>query len=172
MADFFNPVVAQLYPDPETYDLIVLSGGTADPMGSDPWIPKPQDFLGTTADCYPQQKIVWVPWGHKAIYVAFGEVVGSMDAAEIGVSRMNTGFRAVGRRTQGFLERHEHDMTFQGHPELNADSAKTLLAATRAYMEVGEAQKTALAKSMESVHDGVWIWGRILFGLGNEPSPE
>jgi len=84
----------------------------------------------------------------------------------------STRFREVSRRTQGFLERHEHDTTFQGHPNLNVDSAKTLLAAARAYMEVGEVQKTALAKRMESVHDGVWMWGRILFGSGNEPSSE
>lgn len=35
-------------------------------------------------------------------------------------------------------------------------------------MEVEEVQKTALAKSMENVHDGVWMWRRILFGSGNE----
>jgi GMP synthase-like glutamine amidotransferase len=88
MTDFFNPVVAQLYPDPETFDLIVLSGGTAGPMGSDSWVLKLQDFLRTTIDCYPQQKIVRVSWGHQTICVAFRGVVGSMDAAEIGITRM------------------------------------------------------------------------------------
>jgi hypothetical protein len=45
MTDFFNPLVTQLYPDPEAYDLIVLSGRTADPMGSDPWVLKLQDLF-------------------------------------------------------------------------------------------------------------------------------
>jgi GMP synthase-like glutamine amidotransferase len=85
---YHDPVVAHLYSDQEAYDLIVLSGGTADPMGSDPWVLKLQDFLRTTVDYYPQQKIVGVSWGHQTICVAFRGAVGRMDVAEIGVTRM------------------------------------------------------------------------------------
>src|ERR1700759_1664679 len=60
--DFFNPSDVEHYPDPEEYDLIVLSGGTADPMGSDPWVLKLQEFIRATVDCYPQQKIVGICW--------------------------------------------------------------------------------------------------------------
>jgi GMP synthase-like glutamine amidotransferase len=85
--DFFDPIVAQIYPDPAEYDLIVLSGGTADPMGSQPWVLKMQDFLRTTAREHPKQKIVGICWGHQTICVSFGGVVGNREeGAEIGVT--------------------------------------------------------------------------------------
>ncbi|UPX14395.1 Glucosinolate gamma-glutamyl hydrolase [Ascochyta rabiei] len=33
--DFFDPIEVQIYPEPGQYDLIVLSGGTADVMAKD-----------------------------------------------------------------------------------------------------------------------------------------
>jgi len=86
--DFFDPVVAQVYPDPSKYDLIVLSGGSADPMGSDPWVLKLQEFLRTTVAHHPKQKMVGICWGHQTICVALGGKVGRMDAAEVGVTRI------------------------------------------------------------------------------------
>ena len=87
--DFFDPIVVQVYPDPSNYDLIVLSGGTADPMGSDPWVLRMHTYLKATVQEYPMKKIVGICWGHQTICVAFGGSVGSMDVAEIGVSQVD-----------------------------------------------------------------------------------
>lgn len=87
--NFFDPIVAQLYPDPSKYDLIVLSGGTADPMGLDPWVLKMHTFLRATVQDYPKQKIVGICWGHQTICVAFGGSVGNMDGPEIGVTQVD-----------------------------------------------------------------------------------
>jgi GMP synthase-like glutamine amidotransferase len=191
--DFFDPVVAQVYPDPSKYDLIVLSGGSADPMGSDPWVLKLQEFLRTTVANHPKQKMVGVCWGHQTICVAFGGVVGSMDAAEIGVTRVQLtmegsnmfscvdkrsmrihefhrreikvppmGFIPLAEGNQAFLNESDTILTFQGHPEMNTPLAKSLLASAPAYMGVEEGQKELMAKKMESSHDGLHIWERIL----------
>src|ERR1700712_4049769 len=48
--DFYDPIITQQYPDPVGYDLIILSGGTADPMGHDPWVLKLQKFLRKTVN--------------------------------------------------------------------------------------------------------------------------
>ena len=84
--DFFDPIVAQIHPDPSKYDLIVLSGGTADPMGTDPWVLKLQEYLRRTVKDFPKQKIVGISWGHQTICVAFGGTIRKMAAAEIGVT--------------------------------------------------------------------------------------
>jgi GMP synthase-like glutamine amidotransferase len=81
--DFYDPIKAQVYPDPASYDLIVLSGGTADPSGSDPWVLKVQGFLRRTVEVWPKQKMMGVCWGHQTICITFGGVVGAMDKSEV-----------------------------------------------------------------------------------------
>jgi GMP synthase-like glutamine amidotransferase len=109
--DFFDPIVAQEYPKPEDYDLIVLSGGTADPMGQDPWVLKMQNFLRTTVSEHPKQKLVAICWGHQTMCVSFGGKVASMDSAEIGVVQLN--LTAEGKKmypfaTEGKIHMHEY----------------------------------------------------------------
>ncbi|KAH7350745.1 class I glutamine amidotransferase-like protein [Rhexocercosporidium sp. MPI-PUGE-AT-0058] len=192
--NFYDPIVAQVYPDPVKYDLIVLSGGTADPMGNDPWVLKLQDYLRTTVQEFPKQKIVGICWGHQTTCVSFGGSVGSMEgAAEIGVTRIALtaegkkmfpftsdghvrlhefhareikapaeGFVALAEDNQSFLNESNTIMTFQGHPELNEDLAKALLAHSPAYMGVNGDSKGALLERAGVDHDGVRIWARIL----------
>jgi len=43
--DFFDPIEAHTYPEPAQYDLIVLTGGTADAMAKDiPWVRRCKTF--------------------------------------------------------------------------------------------------------------------------------
>jgi GMP synthase-like glutamine amidotransferase len=191
--DFYDPIVAQEHPDPAKYDLIVLSGGTADPMGSDPWVLRLQTYLQTTVKSYPKQKIVGICWGHQTTSISFGGNVGSMDGPEIGVVRIpltEEGKKMFPFAKDGCLQMHEFHrreikvpaenfvplaeghqsfvnkantiMTFQGHPELNTSLAKDMLLHTPSYMGLDDAKKEVLAKSMESGHDGVKIWVRLL----------
>ena len=109
--DFFDPIIAQTYPNPADYDLIVLSGGTADPMGSQPWVLKMQEFLRSTARDYPQRKMVGICWGHQTMCVAFGGVVGNREeGAEIGVTEielMDEGRKMLEIQDEGKLQMHE-----------------------------------------------------------------
>lgn len=82
--DFFDPIEAQTYPDPAAYDLIVLSGGSVDPMSKEPWVLRMQEFLQSTVKDFPRKKIVGICWGHQTIAVAFGGVVGGIHKAEVG----------------------------------------------------------------------------------------
>lgn len=100
--DFYDPIVAQAYPDPSQYDLIVLSGGTADPMGTDPWVLKVQDFLRTNVAEYPKQKFLGICWGHQTICVTFGGSVGNMEGPELGVTEVK--LTADGRRMFPFAK--------------------------------------------------------------------
>ncbi|KAG4440183.1 hypothetical protein IFR05_004328 [Cadophora sp. M221] len=192
--DFYDPIVAQIHPDATKYDLIVLSGGTADPMGNDPWVLKLQNYLQTTVQDFPKQKIVGICWGHQTTCVTFGGSVGSMEsAAEIGVTRIPLtnegrkmfpfasdgsvqlhefhareikmpakGFVALAGGNQAFLSEENTIITFQGHPELNEDLARSLLAHAPAYMGVDGERKETLVKKVGMEHDGVKIWARIL----------
>jgi GMP synthase-like glutamine amidotransferase len=110
--DFYDPIIAQTYPDPSQYDLIVLSGGTADPMGSDPWVLKTQDFLRTTVKEWPERKLVGICWGHQTMCVAFGGKVGNREGgAEIGVTTLQLtpeGQKLLGFAEQGKVNMHEY----------------------------------------------------------------
>jgi len=86
--DFYDPIVKQEYPAPLRYDLIVLSGGTADPMGNDPWVLKLQEWLRETVAEYPEKKILGICWGHQTIHVTFGGRVEEMENAKIEVEPM------------------------------------------------------------------------------------
>jgi hypothetical protein len=83
--DFFDPIEAQTYPEPGQYGLIVLTGGaTADASAKDiPWVLKMHNFLRTTAEKHPKQKIVAVCWGHEVTHIAFGGVIGPMGKFEV-----------------------------------------------------------------------------------------
>jgi GMP synthase-like glutamine amidotransferase len=81
--NFYDPIHAQLYPDPAVYDLVVLSGGTADPMGNDAWVIKLRTWVKATMEGFPELKMVGICWGHQHICVTFGGIVGSMEDAEV-----------------------------------------------------------------------------------------
>lgn len=78
--DFFDPIVAQVYPEPGAYDLIVLTGGggdlDADVRGVD-WIEKLKEFV-RGVEVTRGQKVVGVCWGHQVVHVAFGGAVGAV----------------------------------------------------------------------------------------------
>jgi GMP synthase-like glutamine amidotransferase len=193
MIDFYDPIIAQTYPDPSEYDLIVLSGGVVDPMGSVPWQLKMQKFLRSTVREHPRQKIVGICWGHQTIAVTFGGIIKPMAAAEIGVHQIDlteqgkemfpfavggqliiheyhsrevtipaSGFTALAFENQAFLNDANTIMTFQGHPEMTENIARTMFENVPSYMGVREDEKESIIRKMELPHDGMMIWKRIL----------
>lgn len=108
--EFFDPIVEQTYPEAGRYDLIVLSGGTEDPMGSALWIVKMQEYLRNTVANHPKQKILGICWGHQTINVTFGGQVGDMKEAELGVTNVvltEEGRKMLPTVADGNLKMHE-----------------------------------------------------------------
>ncbi|KAJ4298022.1 hypothetical protein N0V90_005921 [Kalmusia sp. IMI 367209] len=194
--DFFDPIEAQIYPEPAQYDLFVLTGGTADVMAKDiPWMLTLQEFLRTTVEKCPTQKILGICWSHEFINIAFGGVVGPMDKFEVGVTPITLtstgssffssylpsteeckihvfhelevktpgkGFIALAEDNQCLINATNTILTFQGHPEMSAELSKLLLKDTPQYMGVDATEKEALDTKINSPHDGIAIWKRIV----------
>ncbi|KAJ9257385.1 hypothetical protein DTO027B5_3900 [Paecilomyces variotii] len=82
---FYDPIVAQSYPDPSYYDLIILSGGTADVRNPEPWVEKMLAYIRHLAESFPEKKMVGICWGHQAICAALGGTVIAMEEPELGI---------------------------------------------------------------------------------------
>lgn len=84
--EFFDPIESQIYPDVENgrYNLIVLSGGTEEPMGDKPWVTKEVAWIKETTKKWPLQKIMGICWGHQILCRTFGGKVEMMaEGAEV-----------------------------------------------------------------------------------------
>ncbi|GME33525.1 Acetate kinase [Neofusicoccum parvum] len=87
--DFYDPIDDQTYPDVEKYDLVILSGGTADINAPDPWVLKMLDFVRATV-ASSNVKLVGICWGHQAINIALGgKLIMMEEGPELGVTTIN-----------------------------------------------------------------------------------
>ncbi|KAK9325370.1 copper/iron-regulated glutamine amidotransferase [Lipomyces orientalis] len=81
--DSYDPVVKGNFPEPQDYDLIVLSGGKADASSSEPWVLRELDFVRAVARDSPRTKIMGICFGHQAVARAFGGEVAAVSSGPI-----------------------------------------------------------------------------------------
>lgn len=74
--DFYDPVVQGRFPDPQQYDLVILSGGD-NVLSGEPWIEKVIAFVEDVAGGKEKEKtkLLGICWGHQAIRIARGGTV-------------------------------------------------------------------------------------------------
>lgn len=72
------------------------------------------------------------------------------------------GFIPLAEGNQSFVNEANTILTFQGHPELNAELARNFVETTPAYMGLNDEKKAGLIAKAGLDHDGVKIWERIL----------
>lgn len=80
--DLFDPVIAEEYPDPLDYDLIILSGGSTDPRSSEPWVLKMVDYVRDVA-ASKSCKLLGICWGHQLIAQALGGKIETMETGPV-----------------------------------------------------------------------------------------
>lgn len=70
--DFFDPIFSGDYPNPDDYDLIILSGGKGNSISAEPWILRQINFVKDMVETHPQKKILGICFGHQIIAQALG----------------------------------------------------------------------------------------------------
>ncbi|KAK7538553.1 putative copper/iron-regulated glutamine amidotransferase [Phyllosticta citribraziliensis] len=201
--DFYDPIEAQEYPADAgaAYDLIILSGGTADINAPEPWVLKMLQFVRqlvkARAEGRTGAKVVGICWGHQAVHVALGGRMEAMGASgpEMGVTTIGLtgegshffdfaaekksydihefhkrqivdpapGFVPLAKQNQCFVSNDNSILTFQGHPEMSAKLAQSLLANASTYTQtMREDEQRDIARRMEKEHDGQAILERVV----------
>jgi GMP synthase-like glutamine amidotransferase len=85
---------------------------------------------------------------------------------ELEVKTPGKGFIALAEDNQSLVNATNTILTIQGHPEMSAELSKLLLKDTPEYMGVDAAEKEALEIKINSPHDGIAIWKRIVRWAG------
>ena len=81
--DFFDPIIRCEYPEPEDYDLIILSGGKGNSLAREPWILQEMQFVKDTVKSFPKKKILGICFGHQVIAQALGGKARNIPAGPI-----------------------------------------------------------------------------------------
>lgn len=81
--DFFDPIVRGDYPDPNQYDLIILSGGKGNSLASDPWILRQIEFVQEMVEKFPTKKLMGICLGHQLLTRALGGIARDIPSGPI-----------------------------------------------------------------------------------------
>jgi glucosinolate gamma-glutamyl hydrolase len=65
--DFYIPPVTDVLPNPSSYELLIVGGGTYVADESTPWVLNELSFLKSTIRDFPKLKIVAICFGHQKL---------------------------------------------------------------------------------------------------------
>ncbi|KAL4955819.1 class I glutamine amidotransferase-like protein [Aspergillus filifer] len=189
---FFDPVVRQVYPDPNDFDLIVVGGGTYIPADESSWMVNLRGFLKSMVEIHMGRKMVAICLGHQTLstmcggnmsYLSSGPELGitgfpltdkgneffGLDTLRLQVFHMRAidvtpmGFTPLADGGQIFLSENNTVLTFQGHPEMSNELARFLLSRNSDYVTgKSDAERAQIVESGAGKDDGPRVWKRIL----------
>ncbi|KAK7415936.1 hypothetical protein QQX98_005509 [Neonectria punicea] len=76
--EVFHPITDGVFPNPEDFDLIILTGGVFDLTlpDFDPWVENTLEYVRNTAKLESGPKLAGICWGHQVICWAMGGKIG------------------------------------------------------------------------------------------------
>ncbi|KAF3044339.1 hypothetical protein E8E12_008755 [Didymella heteroderae] len=78
------------------------------------------------------------------------------------VKNLGNGFVALAEGNQCFVNSANTILTFQGHPEMDAELSKQLLEGSARYACGADEARKEMEERISLAHDGVFIWERIV----------
>ncbi|KAK2013503.1 hypothetical protein LZ32DRAFT_259635 [Colletotrichum eremochloae] len=77
-------------PDPSSYDLVIMSGGTFNLVDDPPvpWVESALEYVRTIAKMEAGPKLLGLCWGHQATQMALGGKLKSLGGAQVGVEKL------------------------------------------------------------------------------------
>lgn len=111
-------------------------------------------------------KITLTPAGRKMFSFAENGALRIHEFHRREISVVAEGFVALAEGNQCFVNEGNTILTFQGHPELNAELAKIFVEGALPYMGLDDERKKVYMEKADMNHDGVRVWERILRWIG------
>ncbi|KAM0487352.1 hypothetical protein ACHAP7_001864 [Fusarium lateritium] len=182
------PIQGDDFPDLNIHDLIILTGGPFNLLQEDKpsWVVGTLEFIKAAASGSAKPKILGICWGQQAIALALGgslekskrgHCVGVEDITlnsdgdlffkrkslnhEISVADIGPHLACLAPNNEILLSKDKRVLTFQGHPEMDADLSR-LFVATEHVTSVSRVELGAGLKPIDAPHDGEQIFATIM----------
>ncbi|KAF4447795.1 nonribosomal peptide synthetase [Fusarium austroafricanum] len=175
------PIQGDFFPDLETHDLIILTGGPFNLLQHErpSWVINTLNYIQLATANRTKPKILGICWGQQAIALALGGALGKSERGhckihknhEIVVTDIGNSLSCLAPNNEILISKDNQVLTFQGHPEMDKILSQ-LFVATDGQLSSPRPELVTGLESIDAAHDGELIFKAIMNWASKDIDPE